>query len=253
VRTLLENVGYKTISFDTDFTWSRLKDAYIFYTPDKSQTISTSIQPFETMLLKSSAFLIALDAHSKVIEQTMHDIKYPFSHHLARERLLVEKLPKVPDIRGPKFIFVHIIIPHVPFIFTPDGQFQTDPRYYSGKNNFGINDVYTRKGYLNQVQFDNNQLLVIIKTLLADSKIPPIIIIQGDHGLKEENRYVILNAYYLPGNSNALLYPQITPINTFRVIFNTYFGTHFELLPDISYGDVDGNQVVKETYPTCVR
>jgi hypothetical protein len=148
---------------------------------------------------------------------------------------------------------VHIIIPHFPFIFTPDGQFQTDPGYYSGKGNIAINEEYKKKGYLNQVQFDNNQLLVIIKTLLADSKTPPIIIIQGDHGLNGENRFVILNAYYLPGNGNALLYPQITPVNTFRVIFNTYFGSHFELLPDISYGDVDGNQVVGETYPACAR
>ena len=253
VRTLLENVGYKTISFDTDFSWSRLKDAYIFYTPDNSQTIYSSIQPFETMFLKSTAFLIGLDAHSKVLQQTIQDIKYPFSHHLARERLIVEKLPRIPDIRGPKFVFVHIIIPHFPFIFTPDGQFQTDPGYYSGKGNIAINEEYKKKGYLNQVQFDNNQLLVIIKTLLADSKTPPIIIIQGDHGLNGENRFVILNAYYLPGNGNALLYPQITPVNTFRVIFNTYFGSHFELLPDISYGDVDGNQVVGETYPACAR
>jgi hypothetical protein len=31
------------------------------------------------------------------------------------------------------------------------------------------------------------------------------------------------------------LYPTITPVNTFRLVFNDYFGGRYELLPDISY------------------
>jgi len=31
------------------------------------------------------------------------------------------------------------------------------------------------------------------------------------------------------------MYPSITPVNTFRLIFNAYFGTDLKLLPDISY------------------
>ena len=44
-----------------------------------------------------------------------------------------------------------------------------------------------------------------------------------------------MNAYHLPDGGNALLYPSITPINTFRVIFNHYLGADFELLEDSSY------------------
>jgi len=253
VRTLLEEVGYKTIAFDTDYAWTRLKDAYIFYTPDNSQTIYTSIQPFETMLLQSTAFLIGLDAQSSVLQRTIQSINYPYSHHIERARLILEKLPRIPAIRGPKFTFVHLLSPHAPYIFAPDGQILTNPANNSGKENNASYEENKRKGYLNQVQFDNNRLLVIVKTILANSKIPPIIIIQGDHGFHQENRFVILNAYYLTGNGNELLYPQITPVNTFRVIFNTYFGSHFELMPDISYRDADSKSVVEETYPTCIR
>jgi hypothetical protein len=32
-----------------------------------------------------------------------------------------------------------------------------------------------------------------------------------------------------------MLYETISPVNTFRVIFNAYFGTDYEILPDISY------------------
>jgi hypothetical protein len=45
----------------------------------------------------------------------------------------------------------------------------------------------------------------------------------------------ILNAYYLPGTGQAGLYPSITPVNSFRVVFNAYFGTDLPILPDRSY------------------
>ena len=48
-------------------------------------------------------------------------------------------------------------------------------------------------------------------------------------------KYGILNAYYLPNVDKAILYPSITPVNAFRLVFNLYFGTDFELLPDNSY------------------
>ena len=42
----------------------------------------------------------------------------------------------------------------------------------------------------------------------------------------------ILNAYHLPGGGSGLLYDYITPVNTFRVIFNLYFGTSYALMKD---------------------
>jgi len=45
-----------------------------------------------------------------------------------------------------------------------------------------------------------------------------------------------LNAYHLPeGVNGAGLYPSISPVNSFWVIFNRYFGQDLELLPDRSY------------------
>jgi len=44
-----------------------------------------------------------------------------------------------------------------------------------------------------------------------------------------------MNAIYLPDGKNDLFYPSITPVNTFRVIFNKYYGTNLKLLPDLSY------------------
>jgi hypothetical protein len=47
--------------------------------------------------------------------------------------------------------------------------------------------------------------------------------------------FSILNAYYLPGCDYSQLYDSISPVNTFRVILNHYFGTEFELLKDESF------------------
>jgi hypothetical protein len=45
----------------------------------------------------------------------------------------------------------------------------------------------------------------------------------------------IFNAYYFPDTDYELLSSQITPVNTFRIVFNRYFGADLELLPNRVY------------------
>ena len=72
-------------------------------------------------------------------------------------------------------------------------------------------------------------------------------ILQSDHGPSSitgwddpsrellNERMNILNAYYLPGDGQKVLYPSITPVNSFRLIFNQYFGAKFQRHEDKSY------------------
>ena len=53
--------------------------------------------------------------------------------------------------------------------------------------------------------------------------------------LGSKDAWGILNAYYLPGIGQGDLYPTISPVNSFRVVFNQYFGGKFPLLPDLSF------------------
>jgi hypothetical protein len=91
------------------------------------------------------------------------------------------------------------------------------------------------------------QLEHLIDTILRESKIPPIIILQADHGpgmltnfassdntcLKE--RFSIFAAYYLPGIDKTVIPEDITPVNLFRIIFNQYFSANLSMMEDMQF------------------
>jgi hypothetical protein len=101
----------------------------------------------------------------------------------------------------------------------------------------------------------NKKLREVVDGLLTGQDNPPVIIIQGDHGsgflgdAPDEDAYRekmgILNAYHLPNGGNDLLYESITPVNTFRVVFNHYFGQDFGLLDDTSHFQPTGTAAFK--------
>jgi hypothetical protein len=172
-----------------------------------------------------------------------------------RVQLKFEKLAEVPRIKEPTFTFAHMIIPHPPYVFDQDGNFLTARM----EKNTG-----RMVGYIDQLVFLNKKIRTLVDKLLANSEVPPIIVLQADEGpwpLKIDERdstrfnwkqadneklrekMGILNAYYLPGVDTGLLYPSITPVNSFRLIFNAYFGANFELLPDKNYVFMNDNQL----------
>ena len=138
----------------------------------------------------------------------------------------------------------------MPFVFTADGDIVDDPLFYNGKLSWPADDEHIRIGYTNEVQFIDRQMVQIFTTILSKSNTPPIVIIHGDHGLMGENRYEILNAYYLPGAGSKQLYPTISPVNSFRLIFDTYFGTQYGLVEDVSFSDK--GEIVSEASPGCL-
>ena len=143
--------------------------------------------------------------------------------HVELQLNILEELPNIASIDGPTFTFAHVLIPHPPFVFEANGEIVTDPGYYSGERGGPINDEYLVRGYTNEVTFINQRMLEIVETLVKKSDIPPVIILQGDTGLEGDNRMQILNDYHAP-LAAAELYPTITPVNTFRIVFNAYLG-----------------------------
>ncbi|MBP7832391.1 MAG: sulfatase-like hydrolase/transferase [Candidatus Levybacteria bacterium] len=158
-----------------------------------------------------------------------------------------KSLEEIPSIKSPKFVFVHVLLPHDPFVF--DQKCTPISEKVVKQNSHQVN-------YLNQLQCVNTQIKKILDDVLKKSKNPPIIILQSDEGPFPMNssvdsnqswgsatdtalreKFPIMNAYYFPGvdYEDTQLYKEISPVNSFKVLFNTYFGTDHELVEDKSY------------------
>ena len=49
-------------------------------------------------------------------------------------------------------------------------------------------------------------------------------------------RLPILSAFYFPGAEETRIPPDITPVNIFRIVFNTYFDASMELEENRMFG-----------------
>jgi len=223
VRLYLENHGYHTVSFETNFPVSEWEDADYYLAPPPE-----GLNNFELLMVGNTAGRVYLDLFSDPPEEksaTWYRVRTLFALQQLEEKVLA--------IPGPKFVFAHLVIPHHPFVFGPNGE-PIQPIFYEPSE---MEFSMYRKGYIDQVIFINKRIEKLVRMILDGSSRPPIIIIQGDHGPApwgvRENRMYILNAYYFPRGPSGL-YESITPVNTFRLIFNEYFGANHQLLVDVS-------------------
>jgi hypothetical protein len=188
--------------------------------------------------------LIATTPVPDVLERVFDQLE-PYRR---RVRYVLDHLADRSGSDQPLFVFAHILCPHPPFAFQPDGTAVPPGRaLLSGNATNAANREAIAHAYSGQVQFVNGRIESVIDTILAHARRQTIIVLQGDHGpdmtLDQSNpsaagireRMSILNAYYVPHDVRARLYPSITPVNTFRVILGRYFPGAYGLLPDESY------------------
>lgn len=160
------------------------------------------------------------------------------------------------DYKAPQFTFAHVLLPHDPYIFMPDG---SSTPYSNDRTDDGA-DEYVK--YRNQLIYTNTR----IKELIASIKTAnpnAVIILQSDEGpypkefrgaLTKDNYFdpknlpvepmkqkmSILASYYFPGVDQAEVAANMTSnVNTFRFVLSRYMGYDLPLLPDchISMGN----------------
>ncbi|HET7471764.1 MAG TPA: sulfatase-like hydrolase/transferase [Candidatus Limnocylindrales bacterium] len=156
------------------------------------------------------------------------------------------ELARIRDEPGPKYVFSHFLLPHPPYIFDRDGSYvdEATEKSRTEADNYG-----------RQVAYTDAQVLDFIAPLVAlppDQR--PIIVIQADEGpfprryalgggtwdwtqatdAEREQKFGILDAILLPGDGPQPA-PSMTPVNTFRFLFDRYFGANLPLLPDRVY------------------
>ena len=237
LRRFLEEYGYMTISFATGYSITTIADADL-YIPYHANLISD----LESLILTTSA--------TRAFGDKMNNLLLPLFCETQRGGIMniFENLKKIPALPGPKFVFVHLVSPHPPFVFDAEGNAVS----YGGCNGLDGTDFMGSRadykiGYPQQMAYISTLLETTIDNILEHSETPPVIVIQGDHGsgmfldfdslentcLRE--RTSILNAYYLPTGISDAFYETITPVNSFRVILNEIFDLELPLLEDKIY------------------
>jgi hypothetical protein len=226
VRYNFESMGYETVNFGTGFAWLDINDADYFMNPP---AISSGMTEFEGLFLRTTLARYAQDLG-------LVDPDYLLGvESRDRFKYIFTSIDDIAKIKQPTFSYIHIISPHPPFVFDAEGN-PTNPSDFWNEQRLYPANLF-QKGYVDQLQFLNKNMLQAIDTIMADSETPPIIIIQGDHGpwLQPNDKHLwIFNAIFFPDHKNNL-YSTISPVNTFRLVFNTYFGGKYDILDDVSY------------------
>ena len=168
-----------------------------------------------------------------------------------------DSIPKdIENNKNPVFVFAHILIPHLPYLFGPNGEALNTESLEFG--NIHQNRNYD---YIKQLQFANKKTLELVDNILTNSKTPPIIVIQSDHGSDQPANASLedtmneamhnLNVYYLPYGGESILYDGFSQVNSFRLIFNYYFNGEYEILEDKHYW-INDNPFTNDGYPEFI-
>ena len=131
------------------------------------------------------------------------------------------------DTKSPKFVYTHLMFPHEPIIFAADGTL------------LDLEQLQNWDNYLGQYKFSISIIETTLKNILSntDANNPPIIILQSDHGARNNNvngkitlpdyppeyNTSIMYALYAPMCPNMPIKDGIDPVNTFPLIFNCLF------------------------------
>lgn len=192
------------------------------------------------------------------LETTIYDYIYKKYYYLTRSKhepykiqkkesevFKLNKLKEITKKGNKKVVFAHLLITHEPYVLNKIGQPLTDEEI--------VNTPHETR-YINHIQFGGEIVKKMIKAIKKNKR-PYILIIQADEGpyTKELRRLVdrdkfkwskaspdaikthmsILNAYYFPDEKYyKSLNASISPVNSFRVVLNSYFDQRFPMLED---------------------
>lgn len=169
--------------------------------------------------------------------------------HVDHARFQLRAIHRVIDEPGPKFVLLHILLPHEPYTFDEQGN------YVSPEERRG---VPVAQQFRAQLKYTNREIKQIVERLLARPEADqPIIIVQADEGpfpdrynddernfdwgdatpAELEMKFGIINAFYLPSEPDMPAdVPQVpesmTSVNTYRLLIERYFGVDLPFLAD---------------------
>ena len=244
VLSVAHELGYRVIVIDADKPiTTHLAENSDFYLRIKNNLL---ISNFTAALLDSTPlrwlfprfkFVKLIDLKGNFVMQAVEAFDFGTSQ--------VTRIAGMPE---PTFTVLYRFPPHPPYIFEKDGEIRTPSNALVIEGEGFASTVATGE-FVNQLIYVNTVIRQTVEEILRKSDQEPIIIIQGDHGTNTQcpcrpdnltpemvlETTGIFNAILLPQQCGSLLYPEMSSVNTFRVIFDACLMQEFGLLPDVSY------------------
>jgi hypothetical protein len=234
LRTL-GRAGYETITVGSG--WSQLGGRRV------DRIISSSaLNEFELLLAGNSAVGVALDAINPSFagDEARARIEAAFS---ASEQLAAEQHQR------PRFIFVHVPAPHLPYVYGRRGEAVTGgPRSLVARRDGLELERSDRIGRtFAQVAYIGDRTVVMLDRVLAFASRPSVVVVWSDHGTDVDwilgdplaagltERTSNFLAVLSPGHS-GLFRAGTTPVNVLPQVFNAYLGTDLPLQEDRTFG-----------------
>ena len=225
--SFLKSRGYTTVMLE-EFSWfyatmPEIRADY-WYNTDMFETLATRILYDEFGIMVVDATMLYPVTHQeRYLEMKYNSVGELIEYARAR-------VPDLADIPSPKFLYMHLNIPHWPFLYHEDGS-PINPQDYK-------NWAYYEEYYNYTIKVIEQLVTAILAN--ADPQNPPVIILQSDHGARAKLRSKlpgfpaeletdILFAVFLPGFDTSTLPQNLDPINTLPIIFNHYFGANIQL------------------------
>jgi hypothetical protein len=164
-----------------------------------------------------------------------------------------ETLAQLAVEPGARFVFAHLLLPHEPYVFDKNCR-HLEP--FWPPTDYVDDQTPIREAYIAQIRCLNSKLDELVDRILESSRVPPIILLQSDHGhgmmaldpmrgdqlpldqldlAQVAERTSVFAAYHLPGDGSAALYESITPVNLLPAIFNHFFDADIPLKEDAIY------------------
>lgn len=248
VTKFLKERGYNYYHFGS--SWEPTKSSPL---AEESYNLFENFNEFEAFLYENTLLNALLGKISE--SKQLFTGKKLLEIHSKNLDYKTKKILATTQENGPKFIFAHYLLPHPPYLFDENC------------NSLDLEVVRHREektAYVAQLKCANKIMDQLSETIIANTDRPAVIIFQSDEGPFAPSEYFddykyketsnndaykihgrILNAIYATTEQDGVLAPidpatigftqSTTPVNTFRLIFNKYFGTNYEQLENRTY------------------
>ncbi len=255
IRRILSQFGYQTVAFASGFFPTDIYDADVYFPED-----SRGLNRLENTLLSWTLYAYVLPFADNGSDALFAPT---YNAHINTLTRTLNTLGTMGTAETPIFVVAHVLAPHPPFVFDRDGEVTIPPRTFGLDDAGGFqgsNDEYS-DGFVDQTMFINQKVRDIVEGILTLSPHPSIIILQGDHGVRwkcdmdsatcEDDwiAFSILDARLLPGVRISEEEAALSPVNTFRLILNAYFGGQLSYLQDRSFISAGDWRILEDIKP----